>query len=70
VHPHLILLLILLLVRSLHMSNALVERRFLTSPKRLYWQLVIGAMLTGAVWAAVYIYAATRVPAGNQNQPD
>jgi diguanylate cyclase (GGDEF)-like protein len=58
--------LILLLVRSLHMSNALVERRFLTAPKRLYWQLVIGAMLTGAVWAAVYIYAAARVPLGRQ----
>ncbi len=58
--------LILLLVRSLHMSNALVERRFLTSPKRLYWQLVLGATLTGAVWAAVYIYAATRVPLGRQ----
>jgi diguanylate cyclase (GGDEF)-like protein len=54
--------LILLLVRSLHMSNALVERRFLTNPKRVYWQLVIGSVLTGCVWAAVYIFAANRVP--------
>jgi diguanylate cyclase (GGDEF)-like protein len=54
--------LILLLVRSLQMSNALVERRYQTKPKRVYWQLIIGAALTGAVWSAVYIYAASRVP--------
>jgi len=54
--------LILLLLRSLQMSNALVERRFITGPKRVYWQLVIGAAFTGGVWAAVYIYAASRVP--------
>jgi diguanylate cyclase (GGDEF)-like protein len=44
------------------MSNALVERRYQTKPKRVYWQLIIGAALTGAVWSAVYIYAASRVP--------
>jgi diguanylate cyclase (GGDEF)-like protein len=54
--------LILLLVRSLQMSNALVERRYQTKPKRVYWQLVTGAALTGAVWSAVYIFAASHVP--------
>jgi diguanylate cyclase (GGDEF)-like protein len=54
--------LILLLVRSLQMSNALVERRYQTRPKRVYWQLVTGAALTGAVWSAVYIFAASHVP--------
>ena len=42
--------LILLLVRSLNMSNALVERRFETNPRRVYRQLIIGAGLTG-LWA-------------------
>lgn len=54
--------LIVLLVRSLQMSNALVERRYQTKPKRVYWQLILGAALTGAVWSAVYIYASSRVP--------
>ena len=54
--------LILLLVRSLHMSNALVSQRFRTAPKRLYWQLMIGAMVTGAIWAASFIYTVGRVP--------
>jgi diguanylate cyclase (GGDEF)-like protein len=54
--------LILLLLRSLQMSNALVEKRFLSAPRRVYWQLVIGAAFTGGVWAAVYIIAASRVP--------
>ena len=53
---------ILLLVRSLQMSNALVARTFQTSPRRVYWQLIVGALLTGAVWATIYIYAAARVP--------
>lgn len=60
------LFVILLLLRSLHMSNALVERRYLTHPKRVYWQLLLGAALTGAVWAAIYIYAASRVPTSLQ----
>jgi diguanylate cyclase (GGDEF)-like protein len=54
--------LILLLVRSLQMSNGLVERRYQTNAKRVYWQLIIGAALTGAVWSAVYIFAVSRVP--------
>ena len=53
---------ILLLLRSLQMSNALVERLYQTRPRRVYWQLIIGAAMTGAVWSAIYIYAATRVP--------
>lgn len=53
---------ILLLVRSLQMSNALVTRTFQTNPRRVYWQLIAGALLTGAVWATIYIYAADRVP--------
>ena len=53
---------ILLLTRSLQMSNALVERRYQTHPKRVYWQLLIGAALTGSVWSCVYILAAQHVP--------
>ena len=44
------------------MSNALVERRYQTHPRRVYWQLLIGAALTGSVWSAVYIFAAQHVP--------
>ena len=57
---------ILLLLRSLQMSNALVERRFQTNPKGVYWQLIIGAAITGGVWAAAYIFAASRVPISMQ----
>ncbi|MCB1708669.1 MAG: GGDEF domain-containing protein [Halioglobus sp.] len=53
---------ILLLLRSLQMSNALVERRYQTRPRRVYWQLLVGAGVTGMIWSAVYIYAASRVP--------
>ncbi len=53
---------ILLLLRSLQMSNALVERRYQNKPRWVYWQLLVGTALTGAIWAAVYIYAASRVP--------
>lgn len=56
------LFIILLLLRSLQMSNALVEHRYLTSARRVYWELLLGAALTGAVWAFIYIYAANRVP--------
>ncbi len=58
--------LILLLARSLHMSTALVERRFETRPVLLYWQLLIGAGITGAVWSYVYIYAAHSIPVSMQ----
>jgi diguanylate cyclase (GGDEF)-like protein len=44
------------------MSNALVERRFETNPRRVYRQLIIGAGLTGLVWSGVYIQAANTVP--------
>jgi diguanylate cyclase (GGDEF)-like protein len=53
---------IFLLVSSLIMSNALVERRYVNSPKRVYRQLILAAALTGAIWSAVYIYAASIVP--------
>ncbi|MEZ5503928.1 MAG: diguanylate cyclase [Halioglobus sp.] len=53
--------LILLLIRSLMMSNALVERRYQTHPRRVYWQLIVGAFLTGTIWSAVYIFAAQYV---------
>lgn len=54
--------LVLLLLRSLHMSYALADQRFRSHPRRLYWQLLLGAMLTGAVWSAAYIFAAQYVP--------
>ncbi|MEM8561272.1 MAG: GGDEF domain-containing protein [Pseudomonadota bacterium] len=53
---------ILLLLRALQMSNALVERLYQTHPRRVYWQLIFGAILTGAIWSASYIYAVTHVP--------
>ncbi|MEM1153833.1 MAG: GGDEF domain-containing protein [Pseudomonadota bacterium] len=53
---------ILLLLRALHMSNALVERRYQSRPSRVYWQLILGAIVTGAIWSVSYIYAVTRVP--------
>lgn len=58
--------LILLLVRSLQMSNALVERRFNTQPKRVFWQLLLGTAATGLVWSSLYIYIAPKVPVGMQ----
>ena len=39
------------------MSNALVERRYQTHPRRVYWHADYGRCLTGAVWSASYIYA-------------
>ncbi|MEM1112076.1 MAG: diguanylate cyclase [Pseudomonadota bacterium] len=57
---------ILLLMRSLHMSNALVERRFSSSPVAVYWQLLLSASLTGGIWALIYIYASRDVPVGLQ----
>jgi diguanylate cyclase (GGDEF)-like protein len=53
---------ILQLGRSLQMSNALVEHRYQSSPKRVYWQLLLGAALTGATWSLLYIFVASRVP--------
>lgn len=54
--------LILLLLRSLQMNSALVEHRYRTHPRRVYWQLIVGAAVTGAIWAVAYIFAASRVP--------
>ncbi len=56
------LVLIMLLARSLYMSNALVERRYQERPRRVYWQLLVGAMITGAVWSSAYIVASYLVP--------
>ncbi|MFK8049179.1 MAG: GGDEF domain-containing protein [Halioglobus sp.] len=56
------LVLVLLLVCSLAMSNSLVERSFVTAPKKLYRQLIAGAILTGAVWSSAYIYLANIIP--------
>lgn len=55
-------LLFLLLIRSLHMSSSLAERRFLHRPKRLFWQLILGSALTGLVWSATYIAASAQIP--------
>lgn len=54
--------LILLLLRSLHMSSALASRSFQTRPTRLFWLLVLGSALTGAVWSATYIFVSNVVP--------
>lgn len=59
--------LILLLVRTLHMSNALVERRYQTHPRRVYRQLLLGAALTGIVWSAVYIFSTRHLPVTMQH---
>lgn len=56
------LFLVLLLGRALHMSNALVKRSFESSPLLLYWQLMIGAALTGAVWSVAFIVSTQYVP--------
>lgn len=57
------LVLIMLLVRSLCMSNALVERRYQDKPRRVYWQLLLGSAITGAVWSSAYIAATYVAPA-------
>ena len=56
------LVLILLLLRSLHMSNALAERAYQRDPRRLFWRLVFGALVTGAIWSVTYIGVAPHVP--------
>ncbi|NQX90321.1 MAG: diguanylate cyclase [Halioglobus sp.] len=52
----------LLLARSLLMSNALVEKRYRTHSLRVYWQLILGAALTGVVWSSAYILSTRYVP--------
>lgn len=54
--------LVFLLARSLMMSRALSQRLYQTHPRRIYWQLIIGAALTGSVWSGAYIFAALHVP--------
>lgn len=54
--------LIILLIRSLQMSDALVERKYQTHPQRVYWQLIIGTALTGIIWSAAYLLAALHTP--------
>lgn len=54
--------LLFLLGRSLLMSRALSQRLYQTHPARVYWQLIIGAALTGSVWSGAYIIAAQQVP--------
>jgi len=54
--------LVFLLGRSLLMSRALSQRLYQTHPKRVFWQLIVGAALTGAVWSGAYIFAAHHVP--------
>ena len=57
---------IILLLCSLYMSNALVERRSQDAPRKVYWQLIASAALTGGVWALAFIYAAQIVPVTTQ----
>ncbi len=54
--------LVLLLLRSLHMTIALRDQLFRSRPMAVYWQLLAGAMLTGSAWSGVYIFAADSVP--------
>ncbi|WP_035517745.1 GGDEF domain-containing protein [Pseudohaliea rubra] len=56
------LVLLLLLLRSLHMSNALAGHSYQREPRRLFWRLVFGALLTGGVWSATYIAVAPHIP--------
>lgn len=53
---------IMLLLRSLYMSNALVERSYQTAPRQVYWRLLLGACLTGFVWSSAYIVSTFFVP--------
>lgn len=56
-------LMILLLIRSLHMSSALADQRYLSRPKRLFWHLVLGSAVTGLVWSGTFIVASEGLPA-------
>lgn len=59
-------LLTLLLLRSLYMSSALADRRFLHKPKRVFWTLVFGSALTGAVWSSSFILTEAVLPSSLQ----
>ena len=58
--------LILLLLCSLYMSNALVERRVESQPQKVYWSLLLSSSLTGAFWSSAFIYASQYVPVTTQ----
>jgi diguanylate cyclase (GGDEF)-like protein len=57
----------ILLGCSIYMSNALAERRFYSDPKRVYWNLILGAVVTGAVWSSAFIYCADIIPETTQH---
>ncbi|MFV8819262.1 GGDEF domain-containing protein [Haliea sp. E17] len=54
--------LVLLLLRSLHMSRALASRAYRDHPGWVYCWLLLGSAATGLAWAGVYILAAHHVP--------
>jgi diguanylate cyclase (GGDEF)-like protein len=58
--------LIILLLSSLYMSNALVERHAQSNPRRVYWRLITSSAIIGAVWSSAFIYAAQIVPVTTQ----
>lgn len=55
-------LLILLLLRSLHMSSALSDRRYLSRPRQLFWQLIFGSALTGLLWSGTFVLVSPHIP--------
>ncbi|MEO1080018.1 MAG: GGDEF domain-containing protein [Pseudomonadota bacterium] len=57
-----VVVLSLLLLRSLHMSNALANRRFVNNPGPLFWRLIAGSLATGLVWSATFIYVSAYIP--------
>jgi diguanylate cyclase (GGDEF)-like protein len=56
------LFLLLLLLRSRSMGRDLDERNFQTHPRSVYRRLLLGAAVTGAAWAAAYLYASMHTP--------
>lgn len=56
------LFLILLLMRSLQMSNALAERKYQSDPRGVYWRLLWGSALTGGIWSVAYVFASLHAP--------
>ncbi|WP_238549455.1 GGDEF domain-containing protein [Congregibacter litoralis] len=55
-------LMILLLLRSLYMSGALADRRYVSRPKRVFWLLILGSAVTGLAWSGTYIYVGQFLP--------
>ncbi len=54
--------LVLLLLRSLHMSRSLASHAYRYQPRWVYAWLMLGAAATGCIWSSVYIFAAHYVP--------